>query len=209
MKGLLEPPVKTTFVNQVLFFPPFPKELVTSPTRIDTSIHPCWKSHPSSCSLKEKASQECPEAIPRLPQIHLDQGEGGKGNRKSREDGLMNPPCNSSGLVLSLREGEEWRALTCWVAATGAHWTEGLWDTPESNPGQSSSIVPAATHLLAEGLRRKKRENPRGSLRGSSEYQRSVRYQSKQNEPKPSQPESYSNMISQSHKPVTFPQSAL
>ena len=110
----------------VLFFPPFPKELVTSPTRIDTSIHPCWKSHPSSCSLKEKASQECPEAIPRLPQIHLDQGEGGKGNRKSREDGLRNPPCNPSGLVLSLREGEEWRALTCWVAATGAHWTEGL-----------------------------------------------------------------------------------
>ena len=47
---------------------------MTSATTIDTSIHPCWKAHPSSCILKQKVSQKCPEAIPRLPQIHLDQG---------------------------------------------------------------------------------------------------------------------------------------
>ena len=45
----------------------------------------------------------------------------------------------------------------------------GLWNTPEGNPGKSSSAASIDTDLIAEGVMRKKRgENHIGSLRGSS-----------------------------------------
>ena len=62
------------------------------------------------------------------------------------------------GLVLSSREEEERRALISWVAVTGAHWVVDLWNTQKGNPGQNSSIASIATHLFAEGSKRKKQE---------------------------------------------------
>jgi len=45
-------------------------------------------------------------------------------------------------LVLSLKEKENRRALPTWVAASEAQWAVGLRNSPESNFGQSSSILP-------------------------------------------------------------------
>ena len=69
MKGLLEPPVKTTFVDQWQFCFSLlsRKNWVASPIRTDASIHPHWKSS-SSSSLREKVSLEGSGATSRLPQ---------------------------------------------------------------------------------------------------------------------------------------------
>ena len=50
----------------------------------------------------------------------------------------------------------------------GVEWGSGGFGTRQSNPGQSSSTAATATHLCAEGSRRKKGEKCRRSLRGSS-----------------------------------------
>ena len=92
-------------------------------------------------------------------------GKRGKGNKRDREDRLRNPPCNSTGLVTSLREEEERRILTYLGGSFWGTVSCGPMDTPESNPGQSSSVVSTAAGLFAESVRRKNRgENHREAI---------------------------------------------
>ena len=83
------------------------------------------------------------------------------------------------------------------MAATGVQWPVSLQNTPESNPGQSSSIASIATHLFAEGSRKKKQEDVEEALEETvPDVYALLKYQ---NKPKSSQPESHINVTSQSH----------
>ena len=65
-------PVKITFVNQGQFFFSllFQKNWVSSPTRTDTSIHPCWKASPLLFSGREEARRPLWKAQEQHPGSH-------------------------------------------------------------------------------------------------------------------------------------------
>ena len=103
------------------------------------------------------------------------------------------------GLVLSSREEEERRALISWVAATGAHCVADLWNTQNSNPGQSSSIASIATHLFAEGSKRKKQEILEEAFEETVGTRCLCMTKVTRKKPKPSQLGSHYNVTSQTH----------
>lgn len=114
------------------------------------------------------------------------------------------------GLVLSLREKEERRALTCLGWQLLRH--KGLWgprNTPASNPGQSSSIASIATGLFTESSRRNKWETIEEELEEavstSLHYQTPVHYKSNHKKPKSSQLKSHIKVIPLDLKGLSFP----
>lgn len=101
------------------------------------------------------------------------------------------------GLVLSSREEEERRALISWAAATGAHCVVDLWNTQKSV--LSSLIASIATHLFAEGSKRKKQEILKEAFEETVSTRCLCVTKVTRKKPKPSQSESHYNVTSQTH----------
>ena len=75
VKGLLEPPFwscenYTCKPRTVSLFPPLGKNWVASPTRTDTSTHPCWKASPLLFSGREEARRPLWKAQEQHPGSH-------------------------------------------------------------------------------------------------------------------------------------------